>query len=212
MRQFDHIIWDWNGTIIDDVSLALSILNTQLNENAREAMSLEEYRSCFTFPIKTFYERIGLFGTDEDFMKKNKVFIDRYAQKLNECRIHNGVIEVLDTFIRSGGTHSVLSVYAQKHLTEMARQLGIADKFTHIKGMSGIEGNSKVCAGVEHLSTLNCKTSRVLFVGDTTHDYEVASALGVQCALIPKGHQSKEVLSGCQALLLDSHEELLAYL
>jgi hypothetical protein len=44
------------------------------------------------------------------------------------------------------------------------------------------------------------------------HDYEVACGLGVQCALIAKGHQSKEKLKSAQALLLDSHEELLSYL
>jgi phosphoglycolate phosphatase len=94
----------------------------------------------------------------------------------------------------------------------MIKLFGIDSKFTHIKGASNFEGGSKVDEGHTLLSMLEYKTSRILFVGDTMHDYEVACSLGVQCALIAKGHQSKERLGSAQALLLDSHEELLFYL
>ena len=212
MRQFDHIIWDWNGTIVDDLPLTVSIVNAQLNKNARPAMSLDEYRGCFTFPLRVFYGNTGLADTDEEFTKQCLAFFTEYGKKRGECTLHNGVTQVLDTFIENGGTHSILSAYAQSELTSMARQFGIDSKFTHIKGASNLDGSSKVNEGHVLLSALGYKTSRILFVGDTMHDYEAACSLGVQCALIAKGHQSKERLSGAQALLLDSHEELLSYL
>jgi len=211
-RQFDHIIWDWNGTILDDLPLTVSIVNAQLTKNARLPMSLDEYRGCFTFPLRVFYRNTGLAGTEEEFMERNLAFFAEYTKKRGECTLHHGVTRVLDTFIENGGTHSILSAYAQNDLTSITKLFGIDSKFTHIKGADNLEGSSKVDEGHALLSLLEYKTSRILFVGDTMHDYEVACSLGVQCALIAKGHQSKEKLSSAQALLLDSHEELLSYL
>jgi len=212
VRQFDHIIWDWNGTIVNDLPLTVSIVNAQLTKNSRPSMSIDEYRGSFTFPLRTFYRNTGLADTDKEFMEQNAAFFKEYTKKRGECKLHDGVTQILDTFIENGGTHSILSAYAQNDLTSMAKLFCIDSKFTHIKGADTIDGSSKVDEGHTLLSMLEYKTSKILFVGDTMHDYEVACSLGVQCALIAKGHQSKERLSGAQALLLDSHHELLSYL
>ena len=212
MRQFDHIIWDWNGTILNDLPLTVSIMNDQLTKNARTPMSLDEYRGCFAFPLRDFYGRTGLADSDEEFMRLNSAFFTEYTKKRGECTLHDGVTQILDTFIENGGTHSILSAYSQDALTSMVKLFGIDSKFKYIKGVNNFDGSSKVDEGHTLLSMLEYKTSKILFVGDTMHDYEVACSLGVQCALIAKGHQSKEKLSGASALLLDSHEELLSYL
>jgi len=212
MRQFDHIIWDWNGTILNDLPLTVSIMNDQLVKSARTPMSVDEYRGCFAFPLRDFYVKTGLANSDEEFMERNLAFLTEYTKKRGECALHHGVTQVLDTFIGNGGTHSILSAYPQNELTSIVKLFGIDSKFKHINGVNNFEGSSKINEGHTLLSMLEYKTSRILFVGDTMHDYEVACSLGVQCALIAKGHQSKEKLSGASALLLDSHEELLSYL
>ncbi len=212
MRQFDHIIWDWNGTIVNDSALCLSILNIQLAKSGKAPISIEDYRSKFLFPLSAFYEKMGLASSPETFQKQNLAFLMEYNLRRRECPLHDGVLKVLDGFLASGGTHSVLSAYATRHLVEMVNQYGIADRFSIIKGLDGTDADSKIDKGHELLKELGIKPSKVIMVGDSSHDYEVASALGVQCFLVAKGHQSVDVLSSCKAVLLENHEEILGYL
>ena len=54
------IIWDWNGTLLDDVDLCVEAINMLL---ARESLPLltgkEEYQRVFQFPIRAYYEAVG---------------------------------------------------------------------------------------------------------------------------------------------------------
>ncbi len=44
----------------------------------------------------------------------------------------------------------------------------------------------------------------VLVIGDTTHDYEVARAMGAHCVLLNWGHHGPEKLSRCGVAVFDS--------
>lgn len=64
-QRYTHVFWDWNGTIIDDLEINFSVINTLLNDRKKDAISLSQYRQAFTFPIKEFYRRVG-FSIDGD--------------------------------------------------------------------------------------------------------------------------------------------------
>ena len=49
-------------------------------------------------------------------------------------------------------------------------------------------------------------------IGDTTHDYETARALGADCVLYAGGHQCREKLEKCSCPVIDEIEEILNYL
>ncbi|MDG5815680.1 HAD hydrolase-like protein [Chitinispirillales bacterium ANBcel5] len=212
MRQFDHLIWDWNGTIVDDSRLCLTILNEQLTFRGRKELSLDYYRENFCFPLSKFYQDLGLAACTDEFSECNKIFHKEYNKRRINCKIHDGVLTVLDKFITNGGAHSVLSAYAESYLKEMVGQLKLSEYFAHIIGLQNIDGASKVDPGHQLMERLGLKPSRVAFIGDSVHDYEVASAIGVQCFLIAKGHQSRKQLESCKAVVLDSHQELLSYI
>lgn len=212
MRQFDHIIWDWNGTIVNDTELCLLILNGQLQSKGMEPFDLETYRSRFKFPVSQFYKEIGFALTQEEFEIQNSHFINEYSKRQLECRLHENIESVLQQFIDNGGSHSILSAYSESHLLEMVSLFKLNPYFTKICGLDNIHASSKIDKGLELIDQLGVKKSRIIMVGDTTHDYEVATAIGIQCFLIPMGHQNAEQLSECKAVLLESHSELLSYL
>ena len=58
--KYSHIIWDFNGTIIDDVDIGINALNTLLRKYGyKEINDKDHYRSIFGFPIKDYYARAG---------------------------------------------------------------------------------------------------------------------------------------------------------
>ena len=65
--KYKHIIWDWNGTLLNDLTLCVDLLNVSLEKRKLPEMTEEKYRKKFLFPIKTFYESIGFDFSKEDF-------------------------------------------------------------------------------------------------------------------------------------------------
>ena len=60
MNRIEHVVWDWNGTLVDDAKLCVDIVNGILSEHMMPAVSLEFYRDHFSFPVSSYYEKIGL--------------------------------------------------------------------------------------------------------------------------------------------------------
>ena len=62
------IIWDWNGTILDDALVCKTIANIMLAERGIPTLpDMDAYRAVFGFPIKAYYERMGYrFGPDDE--------------------------------------------------------------------------------------------------------------------------------------------------
>ena len=55
------IVWDWNGTLLNDVQAAFSAMNAMLSRRGLPLMeSLAQYRELFTFPVRQYYAAAGL--------------------------------------------------------------------------------------------------------------------------------------------------------
>ncbi len=67
-RIYDLVIWDWNGTLLDDTELCYQIANEMRLERGMASMrGIEEYRSHFTFPVVEYYKRMGYTFEAEPF-------------------------------------------------------------------------------------------------------------------------------------------------
>ena len=51
LHNYKHIVWDWNGTLLDDAWLCVEVLNQMLSQRGRAAITLEFYRQHFKFPV-----------------------------------------------------------------------------------------------------------------------------------------------------------------
>ena len=55
------LVWDWNGTIVNDVFLFVEVLNVLLLKNNLPLLSSDLYREEFVFPIDEFYKKLNLY-------------------------------------------------------------------------------------------------------------------------------------------------------
>ena len=46
--KFESIIWDWNGTLLDDVDIAVAIINQLLCQRGLKPIAYEHYLEVFT--------------------------------------------------------------------------------------------------------------------------------------------------------------------
>lgn len=207
-----HVIWDWNGTIVDDTALCLDIINGQLRHYNKPPVSLERYRELFDFPLQGLYKRLGFDFSTEPYQGVNGAFLVEYNRRRMECPLRDGVVEVLDELaVRDIGC-SVLSAYATDLLQEAVRHYGLSDRFKAIVGLDNTLATGKTDEGKRLVDRLGFAPSQLMLVGDTTHDFAVAREIGATCVLVSGGYQSRAKLETCGIPVLDSCRGLPALL
>jgi phosphoglycolate phosphatase len=194
IEKYKHIIWDWNGTILNDVDLSVSLINELLTDYGLKTISLSEYKNFFTIPVRDYYESLGFDFSKDSFEVIGKKWMDEYEKRKFECRLYDGIHEVFSTISELKIGQSILSAYSQNTLEEMVKYFGLQDYFTYVIGLDNIYAASKIQQGRDLISRLGYKKGEVLFIGDTLHDLEVAKEIKADCVLLTSGHQSEEKL------------------
>jgi len=209
IKKYSHIIWDWNGTLFNDVELCADVFNNILKRYNAEPISVEKYREIFTFPVRNYYEKAGLDFNQQSFEVMGQEWMSEYESRKNSCSLFGDTVEVL-TYINSHGIEqSILSAYPEKTLLQMVNLTGIESYFSNIVGLDHIYATGKTELGLKLIKKIN-PNGKVLFIGDTVHDFEVAEAIGADCVLISNGHQAKEKLFMTGAVVLDSLSKLIS--
>ena len=205
--RYTHIVWDFNGTIVNDVEAGIKSENVLL---ARRGMPLltdvEYYRSIFTFPIVDYYRKLGHNFERDPYEKLSVEWTEQYRIFSREAPLNEGVTETLDRFRALGCRQIVLSASELGLLREQLRAFGILDRFDEVLGLDNVEAYSKLELAEAWLRRE--KPERCLVIGDTTHDAETAEALGADCILLTLGHQSRRTLEATGHPVLDSFAEL----
>ena len=207
--SFAGIIWDWNGTLLNDTGLAVQTMNQMLERRGLPLLSIDGYKSVFTFPVKDYYQKIGFDFQAEPFEVPALEFIDFYNSRVNECSLHPETLNVLNYFQSIGVKQYILSAMEQQVLNDCMKHYQIEDFFEHVSGLDNFYAASKIDNGHRLIAELKLNSTDLVLIGDTVHDFEVATELGCRCILVTDGHQSKAVLQATGALVIDSISQLL---
>lgn len=194
MQEYETIIWDWNGTLLNDVDLCIEIANDILKNHGDVQLNETTYKDVFGFPITAYYEKIGIDFNKESFEDLTKKFIDDYGGNVKSCNLHEDAIDVLNEFKNQNKEQFILTAAHKEMVIPLLEHYKINHFFKAIEGLDNHRAESKVQRGIELIKNFKINPETAVLLGDTMHDYEVAEAIGVDCILIAKGHQSKERL------------------
>lgn len=214
--KYDHIIWDWNGTLLDDAWLCVDVMNGVLSRRGMPTLTPEAYENIFGFPVIDYYRRLGFDFDRESFEVSGTEFIVEYEKRRHEARLQPGALETLKAVRAVGIPQSLLSAYKQGTLDELTGYLGVKEFFTAVVGLDNHYAHGKVEAARHLMAQIGRVSSHgeiqgkgILLVGDTVHDREVGDAIGVECVLVPSGHQSRARLERLGVPVLDSVSEVI---
>jgi phosphoglycolate phosphatase len=195
----EHIVWDWNGTLLDDAEACVAALNPMLSQRGLPGTDVGEYRDVFNFPVKEYYRTLGFDFSRDDWDGVSREYHALYAVTSAKARLRDGALEGLGRLKARGVPMSVLSACEISLLERMLGERGIRGFFRHIRGLSDLYATSKLDLGRALLADIALPADRVLLIGDTLHDYEVARDLGCRCLLLAGGHHSERRLARCGA-------------
>lgn len=205
---WESVIWDFNGTLIDDCALAVDAINLQLVRRRLPTLSIDEYRRVFGFPLADYHRRIGFDLSAETLSGLAEEFHDAYAAGLPSRRLHAGVRNLLERIGRAGARQFVLSAMEEATLRGALRRLEVDGYFEAIYGLDHRMAGSKIERGRDLLRRYGLSASATLLIGDTDHDVEVARDLGVAAVLVAQGHQSAERLRALGVPVYDAFADL----
>lgn len=193
-QKYKNIVWDWNGTLLDDVDTGVRTLADMLARRGLCPLSLEEYKAQFGFPVEEFYHKVG-FDLEKESMHELSVdFVETYDKFAGHLALNPEVRETLATFQQSGKRQYILSALREELLKPMTQEFGINTYFEGICGSDNIYAAGKIERGLRMLADYGIAPSETLMIGDTLHDAEVANRLGFACILYAGGHNDEQRL------------------
>ncbi len=212
MSHYTHLIWDFNGTLYNDLDACLKSANQLLSAHGLPQLSsLEQYRAAFGFPIIDYYRRLGFDFERLSYADLAVEWVAYYLENSRTSKLYPETGSTLAAVRDRGLSQLILSATELQMLSRQVQALGIEAYFDRILGLENIRAYSKEEIGLawrrEH------PQARVLFVGDTDHDAAVAKAIGADCILLSGGHQLPETLAACRPLaVVSSLREVLKFL
>lgn len=205
-----QVLWDWNGTLLDDLTYAISVRNRTFPAFGLPRIgSVAEYHRQFTFPVRRYYERAGV--TDETFVAVAHAWMAEYVRGFDNVPLHGDAVETLARFAAAGVRQAVLSATRRDMLESQIARFPIRAYFTDVLGLSDIYARSKEAVGLDYLARCGVPAASTLMIGDTLHDAEVARAMGTGCVLVARGHQSRETLLTAGVPVMDTLLEAAAW-
>ena len=205
------ILWDWNGTLLDDVALCVDALNRLLERHGyAQRYDLTSYREIFGFPIVEYYRRAGFDFAKDSFEDLAESYMADYIPASAACPLMEGAVEALAAFRAAGVRQVVLSASPVTTLQQQVTERGVQHYFDRLLGLGDIYAKSKVEVGLRYLAESGFDRRRAVMIGDSVHDFEVAQALGVHCVLQAAGHQPAAVLRATGAPVADDVRQAAA--
>ena len=201
-----NIIFDWSGTLVDDLPAVLQASNYVLAQAGRPVMSLETFRAEFALPFKKFYDRHtpevpmaqleAWFHAEFRQSQASVIELPHARQFLEFCRAHK-----VRTFLLS-------TVHGDYFKT----QCGVTgfDAFLDKPYTDVWDKREKIH---EILRENDLLPDETLFIGDMEHDIETARHGGIHSCAVLTGYNTLEQLRAAKPDLIVEHlSELRAVL
>lgn len=202
MSKYTHIIWDWNGTLLDDLSASLTSVNDMLDMRGMPHIDADFYKECIGVPIRKFYDRV--FDMEkEDYAVIIKQYNEGYLRHLEDCGLTRGAREAIEYFCSHGLNQAVVSSSNNDQLCANILKYGLDGCFDSVLGSADFYAGSKIDRAKTYLEKSNGKNGRVLVVGDLEHDADMAKELGADCVLLTSGHEHISRLKRAEVPLID---------
>lgn len=206
-----HLVWDWNGTVLDDFPIILRSTNESFRAAGLPEITADQYRTNIKMPIRAFYTDIlGYEPSDEQWELLDSTFHRYYVQYEKGAQLSPGLPTLLQEWADSGRTQSLLSMYHDDKLVPVVAHHGIASYFALVQGTVPPRPARKGGHLADHLRRLDVDPATVVLIGDSPDDAHAAESVGARAILYSGGFAAADSLRATGAPIVDSLAEAVA--
>ncbi|MCF0108548.1 MAG: HAD hydrolase-like protein, partial [Erysipelotrichaceae bacterium] len=142
------IVWDFNGTILDDVDLCIDIENKMMRDHGYGQVTRDRYLEIFRFPVSDYYLDLGVDFNDYSYEQISIDFHKDYRARRQEAKIMDDFHDTIRKAKRLGYGNVILSASREDILIEQCEELGIREEFDELLGINDLYASSKVGRGL----------------------------------------------------------------
>ncbi len=191
-----NVLFDWSGTLVDDLSAVWRATNFTFTQSGRAEMSLEEFREEFSLPFDQFYERVTPavpLAQLEEWYKQSFAHEQKTIKPLPHAR-------AFFDFCKSNGLRTfLLSTIHPDHYREQSARIPFAFDHAYVRVMDKCEGIPKI------IDEQRLRVDETIFIGDMQHDVEAARAGGVHSCAVLTGYNCRAQLEEAEPEIIVEH-------
>lgn len=182
----EHLVWDWNGTLLNDLTLVVAATNAALAGAGGPLVTPEAHRTQFRRPIVNYYATVlGRIVDAEEFGRLDKLFHDAYRAGLASCVLAADATSAIRAWT---GSQSLLSMWFHDELVPAVDRYGLTAMFRRVDGLrSSVGGERKAVHLARHLASFGADGRSTVLIGDSIDDAEAADSVGARCVLYTGG-------------------------
>jgi phosphoglycolate phosphatase-like HAD superfamily hydrolase len=181
-----HLVWDWNGTLLDDLWLVVEATNASLAALGGGPVTADEHRRDFRRPVADYYTYVlGRPVDAAEFAQLDKGFHEAYRLGLTRCSLAADAREAVAAW---SGTQSLLSMFFHDELVPVVTGHGLSTRLSRVDGLRAhIGGGPKAPYLQAHLAALGVAGADCVLIGDSIDDADAAAAVGARVVLYAGG-------------------------
>lgn len=209
MKKYTHILWDFNGTLLDDAAASFRATNTLLRRQGLTCLAdVDDMRRRFGFPVKDYYVGLGFDFSRQSYEELAVEWTALYEAECLGCGACPHAVEVVTKLKMAGFSQTIISACEHEMLERKLASLGLGGCFDEVLGTDNVNAHGKL--GLAQAWRAAHPEAVALMIGDTPHDSEMAVSIGADCLLYCGGYVSRERLAAQGCPVTDSLMEVLS--
>ncbi len=190
-----HVVWDWNGTLFDDLHIVVDAVNASLAAVGASPIDADGYRTHYGRPVRRFYERLlGRPLSEREWSTMEDTFHQAYRRSLDRASLTADAGQAVAAVAEAGASQSILSMWWHDELVPFVTRFGLHTAMVRVDGTRHDASDTKAEHLRAHIAALGIDGDGVLMVGDALDDARAAAAVDVPCVLYDGGSHHRHEL------------------
>lgn len=190
------IVWDWNGTLIDDLQANVDCVNVIMAHFGKPSVDVAHYQEAFEVPILKMYLRMN-FTAEEHAAHAHllqAMFHENYEQRVQTVGFRHGARDLIESTRAQGVRHVILSNHLVTSISDHLDRLDAAPLFDGVLAHADVVAQRSWHPKGERLRDYMAEhgvaARDCLIVGDTPEEVEIARQLNLTSVAIRGGFAS----------------------
>ena len=177
-RNFDLIAFDWDGTLFDSTQIIVRCIQAAVRDVGGTVPTDKEAGYVIGLGLMQALAHAAPDVPPEKYPQLGERYRHHYAAHFNDLSLFDGVLPLLDALRARGHLLAVATGKSRRGLDEVLRTVELKGMFDGSRTADETAGKPDPLMLRELMAEFDVAPARVLMVGDTTHDLQMAVNAG----------------------------------
>ena len=212
-RRFDLIAFDWDGTLFDSTAHIVRAIQSACVEVGAPAPSDADAAYVIGLGLKDALMHCAPSVSEDQYPALGQAYRRHYVRHQQDLTLFEGVMPMLQDLKQRQWLLAVATGKSRAGLNEVLRQSELHQVFDSTRTADETASKPHPLMLQELMAELGVDPQRVLMIGDTTHDLEMAARAGVASVAVSYGAHGPDLFEAHAPLFVaHSTKELHAWL